>query len=101
MSLLSIVFQTMSPPKDLPAPYRGESVNSQLRDSLVRLCHQWRRLRPRTTLGATRGGQAHQESRKVGQRRRQVLEGHLRAKEVLMGPPASLPYQEQSGHHLA
>ena len=29
------------------------------------------------------------------------MEGHLRAKEALMGPPASLPYQERSGHHLA
>ena len=55
----------------------------------------------RTTLGATRGGQAHQEPRKAGQSRRQVLERHLRAKEALMGPPASLPYQERSGHHLA
>ena len=52
-------------------------------------------------MGATRGGQAHQEPRKASQRRRQVLEGHLRAKEALMGPPASLPYQERSGHHLA
>src|SRR6218665_2041188 len=52
-------------------------------------------------MGATRGVQAHQEPRKASQRRRQVLEGHLRAKEAIMGPPASLPYQEMSGHHLA
>ena len=30
-----------------------------------------------------------------------VLEGHLRAKEVLWDPPASLSYQERIGHHLA
>jgi len=30
--------------------------------------------------------------------RRHVLEGHMMAKEALMGPPASLPYQERSGH---
>src|SRR6218665_3328782 len=65
--------------------HRGRRVNSQVRDSLGR----------RTTLVSTRGGQAHQEPRKAGQRKRQVLEGHLRAKEALIGPPASLPYQER------
>ena len=28
------------------------------------------------------------------------MEGHLRAKEVLWDPPASLPYQERIGRHL-
>jgi len=36
----------------------------------------------------------------TGQRRRQVLEGHLRADEVTNDPTASLPCQERTGHHL-
>ena len=49
--ILEFTITICTPPKDLPAPHRGGRVNSHVRDSLVRLCHQWWRLRPKDHLG--------------------------------------------------